>query len=161
MSRGTLLRHFSAGIDDKQFEQPHRTRRITAMLNRVTWRVGTLTFVRKQGRLFLQASMELRPVPNWAFAVLQVSEGEYDLSRPLYVKEPGRKRARRATEGETLYCIIYLLRQNRKNFTEICRRCQQSGIPGKSGRGGKMRTQTLGRIAGCYRSAICGGNNST
>ena len=117
-----LLRKTTAGKDERQFRRAHLVKNFCRLT--LGWsyhRLGDIHFVRRNGQLFLKTSLigEERHVPGWAFAVLSVAEQEPDFKKPLYVIEPGRKRARKATQGETEYALTYWLRRQGKSYEEI------------------------------------------
>jgi len=98
---------------------------IVSATHRMRWkREGTLYFERRDGRLFmaLSPSNEYRSVPDWALIALQSlpeTVEQLQSKKFLYIKEPGRQRDRRATEGETQMVAMVCLRRIGKTWKDI------------------------------------------
>jgi len=92
---------------------------------RMYWkRKGSLYFERRNGKLFMAVSPggEYKSVPDWALIALQsLPETIEHLQspKPLYISEPGRRRNRRATEGETQMIAMVCLRRMGKTWKDI------------------------------------------
>jgi hypothetical protein len=87
-------------------------------------RKGSLYFERRGGRLFMAVSAdgEYKSVPDWALLVLRdLPENVEQLQKEkrLYIAEPGRKRKRKATDGETQLAAMVCLRKMRKTWSDI------------------------------------------
>ncbi len=98
---------------------------IVSATHRMRWkRDGTLYFERRGGRLFMALSpaSEYRSVPDWALIALQSlpeTIEQLQSKKILYIKEPGRQRDRRATEGETQMVAMVCLRRLGKTWKDI------------------------------------------
>jgi hypothetical protein len=126
-SRGITLRKFTlepttAPVSPIVIELGHKIMRTPTSMY---WeRTGSLIFEWRERRLFMafEAGGEFRSVPEWTLLVLQnlpETIEQIQSPKPLFITLPGRKKKRRATQGETEMAVMVGLRRSRKKWDDI------------------------------------------